>query len=1031
MAHEKTGLLTPTEYRDLYHLPLLDDRERQHYFTLTEQEQKTLKQFKDVKDAVYFVTRLVFFKLKHTFVSFQYQDVTAERQHVMHRYFPDKAFPKSLPSRSSQNRIDLKIMDLCQAKRLTGSVLVTIQDELKELAPFCPRQRQLLKALLRLLKKHNVIIPGHTTLQNCVSKVWNHEQKRILTAYQRHTTKQQRATILDLLNQSTDEKDYSIVELKTDLKTFKTHALWDELVKHKQIKSMFDMAKDVIQTLKLPYTTCEYYASLVEYYDRSQMKRLKAQSSGLYLLCYVFLRYQATNDTLIDAFKKRVADFEGKGNAHADAQRLKQLDESLSNRERISEMMITAYHHPDPMISKELLYRSIPEDQWEAAAYSLIDENFNKNRLFWHYVDNLSDSIKLALRPLFLTLDFTIIQNDQLTEIVDYMKKHLAEGTFTNTPFPVEFRRWIDKKQRIHLIDQNGIIAHRFEFLVYTKMIHALKKNKISLRHSLRYKNIDDEFMQRKTWVRARKQLLKKLNYPKLSNPMRQTLADLNNELTPLYKLVNDDIQTGKNESIIIKKNKKGEQVWRLKAIRKKSEPNEGFFTHLPQHGIVDTIKFVNQQTNFIRVFEPLLPKGVRTQLMIEYLSASVLANAVRMGAHRMSSSSDLNESTLLTTEANYLTIENLRQAVDHVNNQTAKFEIFEHWYIDSILHGSLDGLKEELLFKHHKGRHSSKYYGCGIGVAAYNHIINGLSVTGKIIGAHEYEGWFSFEMVILQNSSEIKAKIISTDKHGTSPFNFALFDLVDLLYAPRIPKLHNEELWGFGKPEDYEGFLVKPTKFVDEQLLIDEADNIKRIMASFLTGHVAPHIILQKMGEQAYTSKTKTALMQYNNLIKSRHILRTIHDPHYRHAIEKALNRGESYNNLYRGITLLNDGALRGKSEIEMEIWHQCTRLIAAIIHYHNTYILNTLYQQATSDEEKEFLKKLSPTAWSHVLLLGFFQFFSDSQENWVEQCINQWDWKKAAAHIEEKQKKVKAQQRKMKKEKSEKEEIDTDLLL
>jgi hypothetical protein len=113
MAHEKTGLLTPTEYRDLYHLPLLDDRERQHYFTLTEQEQKTLKQFKDVKDAVYFVTRLVFFKLKHTFVSFQYQDVTAERQHVMHRYFPDKAFPKSLPSRSSQNRIDLKIMDLC------------------------------------------------------------------------------------------------------------------------------------------------------------------------------------------------------------------------------------------------------------------------------------------------------------------------------------------------------------------------------------------------------------------------------------------------------------------------------------------------------------------------------------------------------------------------------------------------------------------------------------------------------------------------------------------------------------------------------------------------------------------------------------------------------------------------------------------------------------------------------------------------------------------------------------------------------
>jgi hypothetical protein len=50
----------------------------------------------------------------------------------------------------------------------------------------------------------------------------------------------------------------------------------------------------------------------------------------------------------------------------------------------------------------------------------------------------------------------------------------------------------------------------------------------------------------------------------------------------------------------------------------------------------------------------------------------------------------------LLTTEANYLTISNLRQAVDHINNKTAQFEIFEQWYIDSIIHGSLDGLKED-----------------------------------------------------------------------------------------------------------------------------------------------------------------------------------------------------------------------------------------------------------------------------------------------------------------------------------------------
>ena len=74
MAHEKTGLLTPAEHRDFYSIPILNEHERHHYFTLTENELKILAQFKDIKDAVYFIIRLVFFKLKQTFISFQYQD---------------------------------------------------------------------------------------------------------------------------------------------------------------------------------------------------------------------------------------------------------------------------------------------------------------------------------------------------------------------------------------------------------------------------------------------------------------------------------------------------------------------------------------------------------------------------------------------------------------------------------------------------------------------------------------------------------------------------------------------------------------------------------------------------------------------------------------------------------------------------------------------------------------------------------------------------------------------------------------------
>ena len=406
-------------------------------------------------------------------------------------------------------------------------------------------------------------------------------------------------------------------------------------------------------------------------------------------------------------------------------------------------------------------------------------------------------------------------------------------------------------------------------------------------------------------------------------------------------------------------------------------------------------MKFVNEKTNFMKAFEPLLAKGTQTLPTIEYISAATLANAIRLGVHKMASSSDLNESKLVTIEANYIRIETLRTAIDVINNATARFPIFDKWYLQSTMHGSLDALKLEMSLAHHKGRHSKKYFKSGIGVAAINEIVNGLSVTGRLIGAHEYEGGFNFEMCILQNTSEITPTHISTDKHGMNMFNFALFDLIDMVFAPRIPKPHKETLWGFGKAEDYEGLLIKPTKFVNAQLLIDEEDNIKRLMASFLTGHTSPSIMIQKMSAKEYTSKTKTALMQYNNLEKSKFILQTIHDPHFRYIITQMLNRGESYNNLYRAVTLLNNGELRGKSEIEMECWNQCTRLICAIFHYYNTYLINSIHVRSNNNQEKKFLENLSPTAWTHVLLLGFFQFFSNKQnESWVEDCLRQWNW-------------------------------------
>ena len=108
----------------------------------------------------------------------------------------------------------------------------------------------------------------------------------------------------------------------------------------------------------------------------------------------------------------------------------------------------------------------------------------------------------------------------------------------------------------------------------------------------------------------------------------------------------------------------------------------------------------------------------------------------------------------------------------------------------------------------------------------------------------------------------------------------------------------------------------------------------------------------------------------------------------------ECALNRGEAYHHLYRSITLLNGGKFRGQSESEMIIWEQCSRLVAAIILYYNAYILNHLYLAAKTDEERNFLLHLSPGAWVHIKLLGYYSFENHDNSDSIEKWLRSWNW-------------------------------------
>jgi hypothetical protein len=74
----------------------------------------------------------------------------------------------------------------------------------------------------------------------------------------------------------------------------------------------------------------------------------------------------------------------------------------------------------------------------------------------------------------------------------------------------------------------------------------------------------------------------------------------------------------------------------------------------------------------------------------------------------------------------------------------------------------------------------------------------------------------------------------------------------------------------------------------------------------------------------------------------------------------------------------------LTGRTDIEIEISNQCARLIANAVIYYNSAILSRLltkYESSGNTKALALITQISPVAWRHNLLNGYYTFQSDGK--------------------------------------------------
>jgi TnpA family transposase len=975
---ERLTILHTAEINDLYGIPSLSLEEKRVNFTLNELEQDVIKSIRDRNHKCYAIALLGYFKIKPIQFNPTYKELKEDLTFIAEEYFPQFKAPRFSVSRKQKTRIYDKILGLqnfgaWDANQHQEPLIAYLQ----QVAKSWVEPRFLFDACIEYLARNHIAIPKYTALQRIISRVIKQDRKRISDTLKMTISAELAANLADLID---GKNTLTVKELKQAAKSFNATELEKELNVNKLIQPWMNEVHKVVSALSLSQQNQLHYATMVDYYSITKLKRFDRVTQQLYLICYLQGRAQINIERLADGFIYHVRKLREKAKAYAKEMAYKDWEGAAANISKAAELL---YFFIDDTIDEQVSFGQIKRKakdligtrEIESLCLYLKKQKRTKNDYIWEYYDQHKDLIQQLIRPLFLCLTFEGSDNTQaLAAQLTIMKKGLLEaGELASID-----RRLIPAKHQLYVIDvDNNIVSKRFEMMLYLAAQIKLD-GQLFIPTAIKYRALVDDLVGDTSWVEKDK-LLKESLLDSMNTKPAQLIRSMEQKMSDKLERVCQRIDDGDNRNVILR-NRSGKTQWRLPYSGSKSALNNPFFDRMKPINIADVLRFVHQETGFLKHFEHVRQVQSGQSEHLNDLLAAVIGNGTYYGLHGMASISDRSYDHLRTVQANYLRPETLNIGNDAINDATAQLSIFKHYNIqEGLIHASADGQKFESRLETFKTRYSSKYFGTNKGLTSMNLIANHVALNARIIGANEHESHFILDL-LHNNTSEIKPNILSTDTHGVNHVNFALLDLFGYQFAPRYAQFSTviSDLFDVNEAEDNKATLSLK-KPINTELIVDEWETIQRIVISLQQKTITQATLVRKLSGYSQNHPLLKALTEYNRMLKAMYLLDYIDDASLRNYVQRALNRGEAYHQLRRAIAHVNGNRFRGKSDDEINLWNECARLLTNAIIYFNSLILTRLLEhfEAEGDDKKlDIIKQVSPVAWHNINLNGTYSF-------------------------------------------------------
>lgn len=489
---------------------------------------------------------------------------------------------------------------------------------------------------------------------------------------------------------------------------------------------------------------------------------------------------------------------------------------------------------------------------------------------------------------------------------------------------------------------------------------------------SRKFTSLESLLISKTYWQAHKEDICQNLTLPDLTGKINKKIEELSELLPELTKKLSQASDIRLEDGTLVVSPLTAEEILLSAKVLQ-----EQINARLPKVSLVEIIQEVDRWVHYSTELTAEQPSRNPKHGNLKY--AVLFANACNLSLADLSRSSDLEYQSLWWVSNNYFSDNNLKKANNILVNYHYRQWISGYW--GSGVLSSSDGQRFPTSGKIRNAKAIPKYFAYGKGVGIYTHTVDQYPQFGtQIVSVHERDATYVLNE-ILANETDLPLNEHTTDTHGYTDLNFALFDLVGKQFSPRIRDIKNQRLYKITgkdiKELDYPS--LKFTGSVNIDYLKRFADDMERVAASLKMGTVTPSTLINKL--QAYPKQNNLmyVLQSYGKLVKTIFVCRYLLDQSLRKKINSQLNKGEQLHGLRAFLWFGGDGVIRKKQEDEQQRTARCLNLLTNIIIAWNTVYIQEIITQLRLEgfevNEPDF-EHISPVPFEHINRLGKYSF-------------------------------------------------------